>query len=177
MHVIIVIVKECFLYISLRVNSLTFISQNVLFFCYFFIILKSLGFLHSFHFPCLINVISARRNMCLFITKDSLSMISGPWRRSIYWWHEWSCCCCSSLVTKSCLTLVTPWMLACQTALTRGFSRQKMLEWVAIPFSRGSSWPRIRTSISCIVGQIPYPEQPGKPKHCHWTSLRWWSSG
>ena len=27
-----------------------------------------------------------------------------------------------------------------------------MLEWVAIPFSRGSSWPRDWTQVSCIAG-------------------------
>ena len=27
-----------------------------------------------------------------------------------------------------------------------------ILEWVAIPFSRGSSWPRNRTQVSCIEG-------------------------
>ena len=27
-----------------------------------------------------------------------------------------------------------------------------ILEWVAYPFSRGSSWPRNRTGISCIAG-------------------------
>ena len=30
----------------------------------------------------------------------------------------------------------------------------RILEWVAIPFSRGSSWPRDQTSISCIVGRF-----------------------
>ena len=28
----------------------------------------------------------------------------------------------------------------------------RILEWVACPFSRGSSWPRNRTRISCIAG-------------------------
>ena len=28
----------------------------------------------------------------------------------------------------------------------------KMLEWVAYPFSSGSSWPRNRTRVSCIAG-------------------------
>ena len=28
----------------------------------------------------------------------------------------------------------------------------RILEWVAYPFSRGSSWPRNRTRISCIAG-------------------------
>ena len=28
----------------------------------------------------------------------------------------------------------------------------RILEWVAYPFSRGSSWPRNRTGVSCIAG-------------------------
>ena len=28
----------------------------------------------------------------------------------------------------------------------------RILEWIAYPFSRGSSWPRNRTGVSCIVG-------------------------
>ena len=30
----------------------------------------------------------------------------------------------------------------------------RILEWVAIPFSRGSSWPRDRTHVSCIAGRF-----------------------
>ena len=30
----------------------------------------------------------------------------------------------------------------------------RILEWVAIPFSRGSYWPRDRTCISCIAGRF-----------------------
>ena len=32
----------------------------------------------------------------------------------------------------------------------------KSTEWVAISFSRGSSWPRDRTRLSCIVGRCFY---------------------
>ena len=32
----------------------------------------------------------------------------------------------------------------------------RILEWVAISFSRGSSWPRDRTHVSCIGRQILY---------------------
>ena len=36
-----------------------------------------------------------------------------------------------------------------------GFSRQEYWqEWVAISFSRGSSWPRDRTRVSCIAGRF-----------------------
>ena len=33
-----------------------------------------------------------------------------------------------------------------------GILQASKLEWVAIPFSRGSSWPRDRTQVSCIAG-------------------------
>ena len=34
-----------------------------------------------------------------------------------------------------------------------GIFQARVLEWVAISFSRGSSWPRDRTQVSCIVGR------------------------
>ena len=30
----------------------------------------------------------------------------------------------------------------------------RILEWITIPFSRGSSWPRDRTLVSCIAGRF-----------------------
>ena len=36
----------------------------------------------------------------------------------------------------------TPWTVAQQTPLSMGFSRQEILEWDAMPSSRGSSRPR-----------------------------------
>ena len=43
------------------------------------------------------------------------------------------------LVTKSYPTLATPWTVARQVPLSMGFSRPRILEWVSISFSRGSS--------------------------------------
>ena len=37
-------------------------------------------------------------------------------------------------------------------SLVHGVFQARILEWVAIPFCRGSSWPRNRTSVSCIAG-------------------------
>ena len=34
---------------------------------------------------------------------------------------------------------VTPWAIACQAPLCMGIFQASILEWVAIPFSRGSS--------------------------------------
>ena len=35
-----------------------------------------------------------------------------------------------------------------------GILQARILEWVAIPFSRGSYWPRDRTQVSCIAGRF-----------------------
>ena len=57
-----------------------------------------------------------------------------------------------SLVTKSCLTLAIPWTVPRQTPLVYGISQARILAWVAISFSRGSSPPRDQTHVSCIAG-------------------------
>ena len=43
------------------------------------------------------------------------------------------------LVAKSCLTLVTPWTVACQTPLSMGFSRQEY--WSRLPFPSSEDLP------------------------------------
>ena len=43
-----------------------------------------------------------------------------------------------------------------------GILQARILEWVAIPFSRGSSRPRNWTCISCIAGRFFTTEPPGK---------------
>ena len=43
---------------------------------------------------------------------------------------------------------VTPWTVAHQAPLPMAFSKQEILEWVAISSPRGPSWPRDRTPIS-----------------------------
>ena len=55
-----------------------------------------------------------------------------------------------SSVTQSCPTLVTPWTVAHQAPQFRGFVQERILEWVAISFFRGSSRPRDQILISCI---------------------------
>ena len=35
-----------------------------------------------------------------------------------------------------------------------GILQARILEWVAIPFSRGSSWARDQTQVSCIAGRF-----------------------
>ena len=43
-----------------------------------------------------------------------------------------------------------------------GISQARILEWVAVSFSRGSSWPRDWAHISCIAGRFFTSRPPGK---------------
>ena len=45
----------------------------------------------------------------------------------------------------------TPWTLAYQAPLSIGILQARTLEWVAMPFSRGTSQPRDQTQVSCIA--------------------------
>ena len=43
-----------------------------------------------------------------------------------------------------------------------GIHQARILEWIAIPFSRGSSWPRDWFQVSCIAGRFFTIEPLGK---------------
>ena len=51
---------------------------------------------------------------------------------------------------QSCLTLCDSMDCSLPEASVRGIFQARILEWVAIPFSRGSSWPRDWTRVSCV---------------------------
>ena len=70
-----------------------------------------------------------------------------------------------SLVAKSCPTLCDPWTIASQAPLSVGILLAKILEWVAISFSRGSSQPREEPR-SPTFQEDSLPSEPlGKPKN------------
>ena len=62
--------------------------------------------------------------------------------------------CAVCLGTQSCLTLVTPWTVARQAPLSMGILQASVLEWVAMPSSKGSSQPRDRSWIFHIAGRF-----------------------
>ena len=66
------------------------------------------------------------------------------------------------LVTQSCLTLCDPTDCNPPGSSVHGIFQARILEWVAISFSRGSSWPRDRTWVSHIAGDSLPTEPPGK---------------
>ena len=58
------------------------------------------------------------------------------------------------LASQSCLTLCDPRDCSPPGSSDHGILQARILEWVAIPFSRGSSWPRDQTQVSCIAGRF-----------------------
>ena len=51
----------------------------------------------------------------------------------------------------------TPWtVVSIHGSSVHGIFKARVLEWVAISFSRGSSQPRDWTQVSCIVGRCSY---------------------
>ena len=48
-------------------------------------------------------------------------------------------------------SFVTPWTIAHQAPLILGILQAKILEWVVMPSSRGSSQPRSQTQVSHIA--------------------------
>ena len=67
------------------------------------------------------------------------------------------------LVPKSRLTLCDPVDCCLPGSYVHGILQARILECVAISFSRGSSQPRVWTLVSCIAGRFFSTEPPGKP--------------
>ena len=60
------------------------------------------------------------------------------------------------LVAQLCLTFCNPMDYSTPGSSVHGISQARILEWVDISFSRGSSRPRDRTLVSCTARQILY---------------------
>ena len=59
-----------------------------------------------------------------------------------------------ALVAQLCLTLCEPMDCSLPGSSVYGILQARILEWVAIPFSRGSFQPSDRTRVSCIAGRF-----------------------
>ena len=57
-------------------------------------------------------------------------------------------------VSQSCLTLFESMDWSLSGSSVHGILQARILEWVAYPFSRGSSWLRNGTKVSCITGRF-----------------------
>ena len=71
-------------------------------------------------------------------------------------------------VAQSCLTVCDP-----MDSTVRGILQARILEWVAFPFSRGSSQPRDWTQVSCIGGGF---FTSWATREAHFMAYRWGNS-
>ena len=58
------------------------------------------------------------------------------------------------LVTQSCPTLCNPMDCNPPGSCVHGILQARILEWVVIPFSRGSSRPRDQIQVFCVAGRF-----------------------
>ena len=59
-----------------------------------------------------------------------------------------------SEVTQACPTLCNPMDCSLPGFSIHGIVQARILEWVAISFSKGSSQPRDQTQVSCIAARL-----------------------
>ena len=62
--------------------------------------------------------------------------------------------CVCVLVTQLCPMLRDPMYWSPPVSSVYGILQARVLQWIAMPFSRGSSWSRDWTWVSCIAGGV-----------------------
>ena len=79
------------------------------------------------------------------------------------------------LVTQSCLTLYDPMDIALQVSLSMGILQARIIEWVAMPSSRGSSQPRDWIQVSRVAGGFftNWATREASVQHCNLQSILW----
>ena len=84
-------------------------------------------------------------------------------------------------VSQSCPTICNPMDCSLTGSFVHGIFQTRILEWIAISFSRGSSRPRDWTQVSCTAGRLftvwapreahIYTPQLLYPFICWWASM------
>ena len=99
------------------------------------------------------------------------------WLHLVFVWHSEKClqyvcvCACVCVCAFSCVQLfVTPWTVA-RPASVHEILQAGILEHIAVSSSRGSSWPRDRTCISCT--SCIYHSAPWEAPFCDTVSAQW----
>ena len=84
----------------------------------------------------------------------------SAWPTSLVWSGSGS----GSEVAQSCLTLCDPMDCSLPGPSIHGILQARILQWVAISFSRGSSYPGIEPRSPSLQADALTSEPPGKPK-------------
>ena len=123
--------------------------------------------------PCLSSpvAVSSREDMVQYIDKCTHIHVYTQTNTYLYVYMDRSFCfyginyhsfvcfpnyegCCVVLVTQLCLTLCNPMDCSLPGSSVHGIIQLRILEWVTIPFSRGSSHHRVRTWVSHIASRF-----------------------
>ena len=101
------------------------------------------------------------------------------WFSSVQWELQYQCwshricvCVCARLVAQSCPTLCNPMGYSLPGSSGCGILQARILEWVAIAFSRGSSQPRDRTQVSWHCRRILYQLSHSQDRREHSSFLK-----
>ena len=125
-------------------------------FCFRYLLLQSFCFQQVSHYKTFTSYyfkafVTSGPNMTEYIFFHSISHYQKRKLQGNTFFLITSVYCVS--VTQSCLTLCDPMGCSPPGSFVHGILQARILEWVAISFSRGSSWARDWTQVSCIVGR------------------------
>ena len=96
----------------------------------------------------------------VWVPRMSSSCFLPLWEAS---WGQQAICVCECVCAQPRPTLSNPMDCSPPGSSEHGIFQTRILEWVDIASSRGSSWPRDQTHISCLAGWFFTTEPPGKP--------------
>ena len=108
----------------------------------------------------LISCIAGRRLKTVFpyflLGQGYMTLLTFPNDWSSLMWPSSLFCLAAGevLVAQACLTLFDPMACSPWSSSVHGIFQARILEWIAIPFSRGFSLPRDWTRVSCIAGRF-----------------------
>ena len=95
----------------------------------------------------------------------AVKKIKGQQRKDALYFSfcNWRLLLCCLIAQSPPVLFVIPGTVSPPGSSVHGISQARILEWVAISFSEGSSWLRDQTRVSCIAGGFFTTEPLGKP--------------
>ena len=101
--------------------------------------------------------------MCLWSPGVLYSVLYLAFRNKISAYFSLPVCICCCLITKSCPTLCDPMDCSPSGSSVHGLSQARILEWVAISFSKGSSLPGVKLGLlrcRCTLYHLSHQGSP-----------------
>ena len=85
------------------------------------------------------------------------------------WSQKWQAACFMRInVAQSCVTLCNSMDCSLPGSSLHRILQARILKWIAISFSRGSSWPRNQTWVSHVAGRCFFLRATREASRIHW---------